>query len=289
MVSLGIFITTHLHPGYRHGNSLDNTLFDSFINKTIKSLTSFNSGMKQHVYICDTGSTTKSYIDWTQSRLPINMTKIDIPNHCGCWAAMKYLMHINPELSDNFDYLLFQVDDDGCYPQKDHWAIDLLDKYEKDKRIGVMGRVLDTLILGPSGLVEHRNCCPQIARIWGITENTKIPALHANWHFMTRQVLKDMSNIWYEPFHSKEAMDYLKKWENEDFCKLADMSDNRQTLDNVHIGREIEFVLRLQTLGKRACSYEGTAVYPNAIESYSHWKNPKLPAAGHHGEYKYED
>jgi len=288
-MKLGIFITTHLNKGYRHGSKMESELFDFFCDKTIKSHIDYKVGIDNTIYICDTGSTDERYLNWVNNTLPSNIVKIDIPNHDGAWAAMKYIMHDNKSIINNFDYMLFQVDDDGCFPQKDNWATDLIEYYNKDTKTGIMGRLLDSIKLGKNGLVDHRNCAPQIAKIWGIKEDTIIPHLHGNWYFMSSKILKLLSNIWYEPFYSVEDMNYQKKYENEDFCTLAKFPDRRKTLDNVHIGREIDLPLRIDKLGFQCTSYKGISVYPNAIQPYSHWKNPKVPVKGFYGEYIYEN
>jgi len=287
-MSIGVFITTHISKNYRHGHEMESILFNRYKNIVIKSFQDYSKDNTK-IYICDTGSTDKNYIDWSNSVISKNITKINIPNTGGCFAAMKYLMHNNPNLANKFDYILFYVDDDG-FVKEQNWEEDLIEKYEKDNRVGIMSRLLDSIKIGPDGLVDHRNCCPHIAKIWGITKDTIIPHLHANWLFMSTKVLKDLSKVWYDPVNSLDAMEYQKKYENTNYCTLVDLHDNRKTLDNMHIGREVDLALRLSLIEKHyGSSYKGIVIYPNALEEYKHWINIDTPAKGFYGEYKYED
>jgi len=288
-MKLGVFLTTHLHEGYRHGGVMESTLFDSYLNNVIKPYITYKSDINTTIYICDTGSNDVKYINWVKNELPNNVIKIDIPNHGGAWAAMKYLMHNNFNMIDEFDYLLFSVDHQAGVPQSENWEIDLINKYTEREDTGIMGRFLDSIKFGPNGLVDHRNCAPHFAKIWNIKENIIIPHLHGNWYFINKKIFKLLAEIWYNPIYSIESMEYQKKYENIDFCILADMKDNRKTLDDIHIGREVELPLRLNKLGYKCLSYKGTSIYPNAIEPFLHWKNPKVPVKGFYGEYIYEN
>lgn len=284
---LGIFVTTHLNPGYRHGTSMEANMFNKF-KDLINNFQSISAGVTNDLVICDTGSTITGYNEWIKEN---NLNKINIPNNGGCFAAMKYLMHTNPNLINNYQYLLFTVDDEDHRPTIENWAVDLIKEHNSKKNIGLLGRFLDTIKLGPTGLVDHRNCCPHIAKIWGIKENALVMHMHANWFFMTKEILLDLAKVWYDPVCSVEGMEYQKKYENEDFCKLANMDNkNRKVLDNIHIGRETDLALRLyHLLGKRAYSYMGTAFYPNAIEPYKQWVSYNCKIDRFYGEYKYED
>jgi len=267
-------------------------MFESF-RALIKAYEHYDTGIGDDydIFILDTGSSVPGYDEFITNKLAENprLHKLNIPNNGGCFASMKYLMHHNPDLANQYEYVLFSVDDDGGYPIQDGWVVDLVDKYTTSPKVGVMGRYLDTIRLGPTGLVDHRNTCPHVAKIWGVTEVTSVPHLHANWFFMTSQVLSDLGSVWYAPVKSEEGMAYQQKWENEDFFKLADMRDNRKTLDNVHIGRETDMTLRFSLIDKQGLSYEGTSFYPNVVQPYKKWKSRTLIIPGFQGEYKYED
>lgn len=284
---LGIFLTTHLHSKYRHNNSLENILLNNY-KKVIDTYIKFNSNKNYDVYIMDTGSKIDGFNEYIDE-LNEKVTYLKIPNNGGCFASIKYLMHINKEIIDKYDYFLFSVDDyNAGHPKNINWEKDMIDKYNTRSNIGLMCRYVDTIKLGPKGLVDHRNCAQHIGKIWGLKEPTLIPHTHADWQFIDQETLKQLSDVWYDPINSIESMDYQKKWENEDFCLLADMDNkNRKILDDIHIGRETDLALRIHYLNKKCKSYDGTSFWPNAVEEFIHWKYRNCNIKGYYGEWKY--
>jgi len=284
MKDLGVFITTHLQKGYRHGRSMESKMFYYFRDKVIGNYLEYDSGLGDNydIYICDTGSTDITYLQWVNNLIEEEeyIHKISVPNKCGFTAAQKYLMHVNPTLADKYKYIIFHVDD-ITHPTADGWGADLIEKWESIDNLGIMGRFLNSIRLSKDGLIDHRNCCPHIAEMWGIEEVTTIPHLHGEYWMMDRDTLRDIAGVWWDPVKSEKAMAWQKKWEEEDFCKLADINDGRRTLDYVHIGRETDMPLRMDLIGKRMGSYKGTKFWPNCIEPYKTWKEYK--------EFKYED
>lgn len=277
---LGVFFTVHLNKGYRHGVSMENHMLLDFQN-IIKEYVKYNSGVLTDYFICDTGSTILGFDTYIQSLISFNYRKI--PNLCGAFASMKYVMN---HLEDyNYDYYLFTVDDTPAgRPQQINWAIDLI---QKQNNKGLLCRFLDTIKMGPNGLVDHRFCCSQMAKIWNINEDTLIPHAHANWYLIDRESLTQLAKIWYEPISSIESMNYQRKWEETDFCILADMNGkNRKILDDIHIGREVDISLRMNYINKECVTYDGILFWPNAIEEYNQWKTRNTQVKGFYGEWK---
>jgi len=272
MKDLGVFITTHMEKGYRHGTNMEKKMFSFLKDTVIKNFTTFDPGVDCDVFICDTGSNDMEYLSWVTKFVKENehFYKIDIPNLGGFLSAQKYLMHNNVTLSSKYKYFLFMVDDDG-YATSNDWGKDLIEKWNACNNLGVMGRFLDKIRIGPTGLIDHRNCCPHIAKMYDIKEVTTIPHLHANWWLMDYSTLRDLSKVWWDPVKSDSAMEYQKKWEQTNFCTLADIRDGRKTIDNIHIGRETEVPLRMNLINKHMGSYKGTKFWPNCIEPYKTW------------------
>jgi len=267
-MKLGVFITTHLQKGYRHGSNMENSMFIKFRDNVIEAYRSIPAGVDFDIHIMDTGSTDPMYLQWIANLKDDNIYHIDTPNHCGFAAGLKHLMHGNPLLADKYDYIMVSTDENGGVPTKSGWGKDLIEKYNACDNLGVMGRFLDKIRLSSDGLIDHRNCCPQIAAMHGIKEVTVIPHLHAHWWLMNKKTLTDLAKAWWDPIHSVEGMKYQKQWEDTDFCVLADMKDNRKTLDNVHIGRETDITLRIQHIGYKAATYKGDKFYPNGVDEF---------------------
>lgn len=265
---LGIFINTHQNPGFRHGGAMEKHMFEYLKNIVIGGYEKFNSGISDNydIIVGDTGSTNKEYIDYIEQKTKDNknVKLIHVPNHCGFAATMKYVMHENTELKNLYEYFFFHVDD-GVEPINDNWGSDLIEQYHSIENPGMMNRFVDKIKLGPTGLVDHRNCCPHIAQIWGIEKVTIVPHTHADWWFMDKDTLNKISDVWYDPIRSVNAMEYQKHWENEDFCKLARLGDGRRTLDNIHIGRETDMALRLNFINKNMHSYLGNKIYTDQL------------------------
>ncbi len=289
MKKLGIFITTHMQRGYRHGGAMENKMFSYFRDQVIGKYQEYDSGLNDSydIYICDTGSNDPMYLQWLYNitEEEERIQSIDIANKCGFAAAQKHLMHVDPGLADNYEYILFHVDD-ITYPSDNDWGKDLIDKWNQCDNLGIMGRYIDKIRLGPNGLVDHRNCCPHIGKMHGLTEIVTVPHLHAEYWLMDRETLSDIANVWWNPVASEEAMKYQKKWEETNFCTLADLPDRRKTLDDIHIGRETDMPLRMDLIGKRMASYKGTKFWPNYTTSYKSWDQHYKREVG---EYKYED
>jgi hypothetical protein len=258
--TLGVFIVTHLTPGFRHGGMMEHVMFDYFTKTVIHNYQTLDSGLNPDevvVHIMDTGSDDPRFEPWLYKAANKNLVRVYTPNKCGFCASLKYCMHEDPSYMDQFKYFLFHIDD-GVEPIENGWAKDLIDQYESHDNMGIMGRFLDTIRLGPMGLIDHRNVCPHVAEMWGITEVETIPHLHGDWWLMNQETLKELSKEWFNPVESQDAMEYQIKWEEEDFRKLAKLSDNRRTLDNVHIGREVDNSLRItRLLKKNLAEYTG--------------------------------
>lgn len=260
-MNLGVFITTHLESNLRHAGMINRSMFN-YYKYMVNNYEKLDPGIENiTVHIMDTGSTLEGFDDFVKEKL-INprFRKLDIPNKGGYTASIKYLCHENNEIINNFDYFLFHIDD-GVEVVEDGWAKDLIEKYEEIPNLGIMGRFLDTIRLGPTGLVDHRNCCSHIAKIWGITEITTIPHLHGDWWFMDKETLKELGNVWFDPVKSKEAMDYWKELESIDYPELARMqASGSQALDDMHIGREVDTSLRVNIINKGLATYTGNKI-----------------------------
>jgi len=180
----------------------------------------------------------------------------------GAFASIKHVMHTEPELMDKYDYFLFHTDD-SVYINGDNWGSEIIDEYKNNPELvngGIIGREVIPIRLGPKGLIDHRNCGPQIAEIHGVKEVITVPHLHADWYFLDRRTMETLSEVWFYPMHSQRAMDYQKSLENSIFSDIAMVGDNRETLDNMHIGRETDVAPRLVHYGMNAVSYTGNKI-----------------------------
>lgn len=267
MKELGVFITTHLSKGYRHTGRMEDMMFDYYKDTVLKNYEELDSGLDIQdwdLIIANTGSTHPGFNDMVKDKIATmgNLSCMVTSNNCGFVAAMKHVMHNQSDLMDAYKYYFFHVDD-AVEPVGYGWATSLIREYNLALNPGVMGRFADTIRLSENGLVDHRNCCPHIAKIWGITEMETIPHLHGDWFFMDAETLQALSKVWYSyQSDDTEAMDWQKEWENKDFRYLADIGDGRKTIDNVHIGREVDFSLRVtKDLGKDIITYTGNKIH----------------------------
>lgn len=260
MKKLGVFITTHIgNEVIRHGGDFAERVFPKFRDITIGNYLKYDPGVEIDIFIMDTGSTYKEYLDWSQEILEKKVTVLRIPNHGGVFASLKNVMHVNEYLKENYEYFLFHTDD-SVHIEGDNWARELIDEYKSYENMGIIGRELTMIRLSKDGLVDHRNCCPHIAEIWGITRISTIPHLHADWYFLNRDTLLDLSKVWYKAISSESAMQYQEKWENTNYVEVANLSDRRKTLDNFHIGREVDVSVRVEYMNRRLAGYKGNKV-----------------------------
>jgi len=262
-MEIGIFVTTHLtkNCNYRHGTDFGKRCNERFFNKVIPGYCNYDCGVEFDLNLMDTGSNYPGFKESVDAITDItpNVKLTSVPNTGGVFAGIKYVMHQAPSTMDKYDYFMFHSDD-TVYIKGDDWAKELIDEYETHKDIGVMGRKLETIRLGPTGLVDHRNCCPHIAEIWNVKEIKEVPCLHADWYLMNKGTLKELSHVWFHPIASESATDYQKKWENEDYVKVAKLKDNRKTLDNFHIGREVDVPLRVEYINRTLAEYKGNKI-----------------------------
>ena len=259
-MKLGVFITTHFNDSgtgnYRHGEGFAERVQDSY-HCMLNKYNEFDPGVDTDVCVVDTESNLKEFTDWI-STVEYVTHKV-IPNVGGVFASVKHIMHGEPEIMEQYDYFFFHTDD-SVYVHGDNWAKEAIEEYNAAKNLGIMGRELSSIDLGPQGLVEHRNVCPHIAEMWNITKITTIPHLHADWWFMSKDTLRLLSEVWYSPIESIKAMQYQRMLENTDYRSLALMGDSRQALDNFHIGRETDTVLRVEYAGLQCKGYEGDKI-----------------------------
>jgi len=265
MNKLNVFITTHINEiatgWHRHADAARQKLLPYFRDIVIGGYEKFATGFdpgEVAVIICDTGSDNREYRQWLPEILEkhdwLNFTSI--PNTGGGFAALKYVMHSNSGFLNDSEYMLFHVDD-GVEPVADGWAADLIRSFNEHEDTGMLGRLAETIRLGPDGLVDHRNACPHMSRVWDIQEITEVPHLHADWWMFSQQSLKDMAQVWYDPVSDARAMEYQYTAENTDYRTLASMNDHRNTLDNMHIGREVDGAMRIQLTDRKAYGYDG--------------------------------
>jgi len=263
MKKLAVFITTHLvNDNTRHGRRVNDYIVEYYTNTVIHNYMNLDSGLSKKdldIYIMDTGSTHPDFLRWLDkySNDWENLHIRNIPNTGGFTASLKHCMHTDTKLQDKYEYFIFHIDD-GVEPIADKWATDLISQFEEHNNAGLMGRYVDTIRLGPDGLIDHRKCCPHIAQMWNIVDIETIPHLHGDWWLINRNTLRDLAREWYNPIQSQEAMDYQSKWENKNYTEVEQINDHRQTLDNIHIGREVDMALRItRLLNKELTEYVG--------------------------------
>ena len=266
MTRLGVFITTHISPEatHRHGPEIMSRSLDYFREYVLEGYVKYSPGEEVDVHICDTGSTHPDFRSTIDHYLNYDQENAwapqffyhQIPNHGGCFAALKWAMHTAPQ-PNAYDYCLFHVDD-GVEPTADGWARDLIEQYEAGDNIGLMCRQVDKELLGPAGLVNHRNIAPHVAQMYGINHIKSVSHTHADWWMFDRQSLTDMARVWWEPINCEVSMDFQKKYEEMDFKELCELDSSRRLVDNIHIGRETDGALRVETLlHKNVLGYTG--------------------------------
>jgi len=270
MKKLAVCITTHITgpngDAGRHGREFRENLF-AYYKKMIDRYIDLKAGLKDDdwdLYIMDTGCDV-DFQAWAKETeiYNENFYHIGVPNNCGFAAGLKHVMHGNNDLKSKYEYYFFHVDD-GVEPQADNWATSLISSYKKGCELGIMGRELITIKLGPNGLTDHHGWCKHVAKMWNMNEEKQIPHLHADWWFMNKATLNKLADVWYEPQYSEAAMQYQKQWENTDFIALQDLNDGRKTLDNIHVGREVDTPLRVELFGGKVFAYKGTKI--NAVQ-----------------------
>jgi hypothetical protein len=284
MVSVGVFITTHILSGarghYRHGPGFGDKLIKRFRDQLIRRYRHYDPGPgidPCDVWIMDTHSDHPDFDAMMEDVLDlvpssnVNLQYKLIPNVGGVFASIKQVMNdvpANPTIAPvgpnhsplpSYDYYLFHTDDSVLIGD-DNWASEIVDEYDSLPRFGIIGRGIEALKLGPNGLVDHRGVAPHIAKIWGIKEDKLIDTLHADWYFTSSFTIEALADNWYDPICCEESMKYQKILENYDYTKLANLGDNRQSLDNFHIGREIDMLLRLDRIGHTAVAYKGNKI-----------------------------
>lgn len=265
-MELGVFITTHLKPKYRHAGNVDAKIFDYY--KYMINNYELPHGLKEgdvKVTIMDTntGPYFEGYQDFIASKLanPLFDYRSNLVNKGGFTASLKYFMHTNPVEANQYNYFLFHIDD-GVEVIKEGWAADLIEKYENAKNLGIMGRLVDKIRLGPTGLVDHRNCCAHLAKIWNIKEVITIPHLHGDWWMMNRDTLKGLAKVWFDPVSSPEAMNYFKALEDVEYPELVrrQKEEGGWPFDDMHIGREVDTSLRIALINKGLETYSGSKI-----------------------------
>lgn len=263
-MKLGVFITTHLEENIRHGGRLNQSLptYFKYMLDNYENLPHGLTNGEVQVTLVDTGSTMGEYFEIVNEKLKNPLfKKIDIVNKGGYTAAIKHVMHTDLSLLDQFEYFLFHIDD-GVEIVESNWGKDLIDAYNNIPNLGIMGRLLDTIRLGPTGLVDHRNCCSHIARIHNITQVTTIPHLHGDWWFLNKETLKALAKVWFDPISSSFDMEYFKKLEDTDYKELFRQQNDigGWPLDDMHIGREVDTSLRIKLINKDLATYPGTVI-----------------------------
>lgn len=268
MKELGIFITTHVtnvEDGiYRHSPEMREKL-PIYFKYMLNQYLTLDAGLTEQqwdLFIMDTGSTHGPTIELVQKAIidRPNFHCIKIPNIGGGFASLKHVMHRMQGIKRQYDHFLFHVDD-GVEPVKDNWATSLLDDYMKDNNLKITGRLKETIILGPDGLPEHRNRCAHIGRMWGLANNKSIPHLHGDWWMMNRETINNLADYWYDPVSDDPGhMAYQLMWENVQYPILHQIPDGHETLDNVHIGREVDTPLRVGLFGGTTATYEGNCI-----------------------------
>jgi len=268
---LAVCITTHIRKPedvpHRHTAQVMRRLFEYYRDVVIKNYMTYDTGLDPddvHIFIMDTGSDLPEFDEWMNNlgEWSDRITRLKILNHGGAFANIKHVMHGRQELFDHghFDYFLFHIDD-GVEVVDHGWAKDMIECYEKMDKPGVMGRHLDTIDLGPDGLIHHRNRCDHFARMWGIEEVETIPHLHGDYWLMNQKTVNDLADCWYDEGQSLEDMAYQRKWEDQDFKLLYEIGDGNKTLDDIHIGREVDVSLRVtKMLALDLCGYTGTKI-----------------------------
>lgn len=254
MKTLGVFLTTYIGNGRHGGEQFSHDLWKRFSTIVIPNYLKYDPGIDIDINIFDTGSTYPGYntlISSLEENTSFKYTKI--PNIGGCSASIKYVMHSKPEIMDEYEYFFFTVDD-TVYIEGDNWAKELVGEFNDAYYLGLMGRNVITLRMGPDGFTDHKNICPQIPKIWGSTKIEPVAVTHQDWWLLNRETLKDLSKIWYDPIHSQEAMDYIVKYENMDFQQLYRLGN--PMFRNYHVGRELDTPIRInRILGKNIAGY----------------------------------
>lgn len=268
MKELGIFITTHItnveDGGHRHSVGMREKL-PIYFKYMLEQYMSLSSGVHSRywdLYIMDTGSTHGESIELVQKLIMDrpNFHCIKIPNTGGGFASLKHVMHRLQGIKKKYEHFMFHVDD-GVEPIKNDWAVSLLDDYDRHDELTITGRLKETIVLGPNGLPEHRNRCPHIGQMWGLANDKSIPHLHADWWMMNRETLCNLADYWYDPVSDDPRhMAYQLVWENVQYPVLHEIPDGHETLDNVHIGREVDTPLRVGLFGGTTATYEGDCI-----------------------------
>jgi len=261
-MEIGIFVTTHLtkNCNYRHGTDFGKRCNERFFNKVIPGYCNYDCGVEFDLNLMDTGSNYPGFKESVDAITDItpNVKLTSVPNTGGVFAGIKYVMHQAPSTMDKYDYFMFHPDDSTCI-RGDDWGKEIIEEYQQEDNLGIIGRELTTIRLGPTGLVDHRDCCSHIAAIYGINEVKTVPHLHADWLFMDQATLKELSHVWFDPMSSIEAMDHQKKLENMDYVEVLNKY-GRKVLDDFHIGREVDIALRMSLINRNMATYKGSKI-----------------------------
>lgn len=269
---IGVFITTHVSEGsYRHGFGFHNKVLKRMKDIVIPNYKKYNAGknIDLDLYIMDTESTSPEFLKWVNEVNKksiiypnINIIYKKIPNKSGVFASMNYNMFGDNLIEKNgYDFVLFHTDD-SVYIQGDNWATKLLHEFRNKLPIasGIMCRAKETIRLGSEGLVDHRNICSHIAKIYGIDEVKSIGHLHADWYLLDKRSFKLLQENWYsydpEIKDAKKYMEYQIKLETTNYIELANKGDGRKSLDNMHIGKETAMYLICGLAGIMSCGYD---------------------------------
>lgn len=262
MKTLGFFIIVHLNSNNRrHGGEVfTKRLWQRLTTLSIPNYINFNPGIDIDITILDTGCNYPGFNNFINESLEkcswLKYKKI--PNIGAASCGIKYAMHGDPELMDQYKYFIFAVDD-TVYIEENDWAKDIVTEYEYNcdlGQVGLMGRNMRTLKMFPDGVI-HPGTCTQIPKIWGTKQLEFIPHVHQDWWMIDQMTLKDLSKVWYDPVCSQESMGYITKYENMDTLAVCNLGNTH--FKNFHIGREIDTPIRItRLLNKDVMGYPRT-------------------------------
>jgi len=264
LFKIGVFINTHLNDhrsgNYRHGEKFAERFIDNYISM-VENYKGYTPEYEVTVHIMDTGSTLKKFVDWIAD---VDYVKhLKIPNTGGYIASMKYVMHTEPEIMDDFDYFLFH-EDDSAIINGNKWDEDMIEQYKKLPNGGIMGQKVRYINISKNGWNKTAPTT-HISDIYGITKIFRSQILDADYCFLDKRTIKRLSEIWYDPIKSRAAIELQRKMEEMDFTELIKQHEkNRQ---KYHVGREIELTLRLRHFGMDILAYTG-----NKILYLENWK-----------------
>lgn len=273
MKELGVFITTHIptvKDGVHRHSPVMRSKLPMYFKYMLEKYINLRSGLESKdwdLFFMDTGSTHAESIELIQATVTAspNVHCVKIPNIGGGFASLKHVMHRMQGIKKTYSHFLFHIDD-GVEPIKDDWATSILNDYLRDDDLKITGRLSETILLGPKGLPKHRNRCEHIGKMWSLANDKVIPHLHADWWMMNQETLMNLADFWYDPVcEDPRHMAYQYVWENIPYPILHEITDGHKTLDDVHIGREVDTPLRIGLFGGRTATYQGDSMYASQL------------------------